>query len=79
MRDDHTGEQEGQDGVQGLKLVAGGMTTIEGVRGAIKKRMAQIEKRTVRLPAITSQKCRAKHLGVCRLQKRYTFLKLTTF
>jgi hypothetical protein len=38
----------GWNRVQGLKAVAGGMIIIEGGRGAIKKRMVQIEKRTVR-------------------------------
>jgi hypothetical protein len=38
MRDDHTREQE----VQGLKVVAGGMTPVEGGRGVIKKRTAKI-------------------------------------
>jgi hypothetical protein len=47
MRDDYTREQEVHGGVQGLKAVTGGMTTIEGGRRAIKKRKAQIEKRMV--------------------------------
>jgi hypothetical protein len=53
MRDDHTREGEGHNGVQvqGLKVVAGGMTTIEGGRWAIKQRTAQIKKRMVRRPA----------------------------
>ncbi len=44
MRDDHTRERKGPNRLQGLKVVAGGMTTIKGERGAIKKRMAQIKK-----------------------------------
>jgi hypothetical protein len=51
MRDEHTREQEGHNGVQGLKVVAGGMTTFEGGRGAIKKRTAKIKKRMARRPA----------------------------
>ncbi len=30
MRDNHTREQEGYNGVQGLKALVGGMTTVEG-------------------------------------------------
>ncbi len=51
MRDKHTREQEGNNGVQGLKTVAGGMTTVEGGSGAIEKRMARIKKRRARQPA----------------------------
>ncbi len=52
MRDDYTWDLEGHDRVQGLKLVAGGMTAVKGGRrGAIKKRMAQIKKRMARRQA----------------------------
>jgi hypothetical protein len=39
MRDNHTREQKGHNRVQGLKVVAGGITTIEGGR----KRAVQIK------------------------------------
>jgi hypothetical protein len=45
MRDDNTREQEGHNGVQELKAVAGGMTTIEGGKGTIEKKTVQIKKR----------------------------------
>ncbi len=35
MRDNHTREGERRDGMQGLKVVAGGVTTVEGGRGAV--------------------------------------------
>jgi hypothetical protein len=38
--------------MQGLKVVVVGTTTVEGGRGAIKKRTAQIEKRMVQRPAM---------------------------
>jgi hypothetical protein len=44
-------EQEGHNGVQGLKAVAEGITTIEGGREALTKRTGKIEKRTARRPA----------------------------
>jgi hypothetical protein len=47
----HTREQEGHNGVKGLKAMAGGMTMVEGGRGAIEKRMAQIEERVAWRPA----------------------------
>ncbi len=37
--------------MQGLKVVVEGMTTVEGGRKAIEKRMVQIKKRTMRRPA----------------------------
>jgi hypothetical protein len=37
MRDDHTREKEGHHGVQGLKAVAGEITTVEGGRGQLKR------------------------------------------
>jgi hypothetical protein len=45
MRDDHTREWEGHSGVQGLNVVGEEIITIEGGRGAIKERTAQIKKR----------------------------------
>jgi hypothetical protein len=54
MRDNHTREQEGHNGAQGSKVVVGGMTTIEGGRGAIKKRMTEIKRRWC---SIWQQKC----------------------
>jgi hypothetical protein len=55
MIDNHTREQEGHNGVQGLKAMAGGMATIQEGRGAIKKRMAQIKKQTAWQPATKCQ------------------------
>jgi hypothetical protein len=59
MKDDHTREREGHGRVHVLKVVAGGMTTIERGRGAIEKRTAQIEKRMARRPATKVSMMRA--------------------
>jgi hypothetical protein len=50
MRDIHTRELEGNKRVQWLQMMLEGMTTIEGGRGAIEKRTAQIKKRMAQRP-----------------------------
>ncbi len=68
LRLPHQKTREGHNGVQGLKAVVGGMTTVEGERGAITKRTEQIKKWTERWPATKVSMMGAVDNGVGRGQ-----------